>query len=459
MKEFDLVVLGSGPGGYVAAIRGAQLGLYVGVVDKADVGGTCTNWGCIPTKALLASAELLDLCKRAKEFGLSADEVSFDLSKIVERKNRIVLKSRKGIEYLFKSHKIELIRGFGTFAEKDLLKVETEGGTEEVKGKNIIVATGSDPATPDFFKVDRKKIITSDEALNPTEVPGSMLIVGAGAIGCEFATIYHALGTKVTVVEMLPQLLPLEDADSAKEVGKSFKRRGIEFIVGTKIEKIDSKGGRVLASLSDGRGLEADLCLVGVGRSLNSGGIGLETIGVKIDREAVQVDDRMETGVPGVYAIGDVIGRVLLAHAASAQGVVAAERAAGVDSTMDHSVVPNCTYCEPEVASVGLTEAKAREAHGDVLVGRFNFAASGRASTMGAREGFVKLVADPKTKKLLGAHLVGPHVTEHIFGIAVAMRNGVTYKGIAETIHPHPTLSEAIKEAAEALDNRSIHIP
>jgi dihydrolipoamide dehydrogenase len=458
MKEFDLVVLGSGPGGYVAAIRGAQLGLKVGVIERADLGGTCTNWGCIPTKALLVSTELLDRIKRSGELGLSVSDVIFDLRRIVERKNRVVMKNRKGIEYLFKARGVELVKGFGAFREPNLLRVDTENGMEEIRGRSIIVATGSEPATTGFFKVDRERIITSDEALSPAEVPEKLLIVGAGAIGCEFATIYASLGSKVMLVEMLPQLLPLEDEDSAAEVERSFKRRGIESMVGTKIERIERKGASVNATLSDGRKLEANVCLVAVGRTLNSGGIGLSEIGVKVKNGAVLVDERMETGVPGVYAIGDVTGDILLAHAASAQGVCAAERAAGHDSVFDPRVIPNCTYCEPEVASVGLTEAKARKS-GDILVGRFNFAASGRAATMGRREGFVKLIAHPGTKRLLGAHLVGPHVSELVHSLSIAMRNGLTYEQVADAVHPHPTLSEAIKEAAEALDGRSIHMP
>ncbi len=459
-----IVVIGAGPGGYVAAIRAAQLGSEVMVIEKKELGGTCLNVGCIPTKALLASAELLSAINNASKFGITVGEVSPKLPEMMARKEKIVGGLRKGIEYLFKSRKIALLKGVGKILEPGKVEVvKGDGSKDEVSADRIIIATGSGPARPKIFPFDGEKVITSDEALSLKEVPESLLIVGAGAIGVEFACIFASLGTKVTVVEMLAQSIPTEDSEIARELEKSLKRRGIKIYTGTKIEKVEVTGSagtpklKVESTLSSGEKIEVEKVLVAVGRKLNSEG--LEEIGLRLDGGRVMANERMETNIPNIYAIGDVAGGLLLAHKASAEGIVAAENASGHNSAMDYRVVPTCIFTSPEVASVGLTEKKAEEAGHKLKVGKFPFRALGKAHAMGEVDGLIKIIADASSDEILGVHIVGPHATDLIAEAALAMKTEVTAEELGNTIHAHPTLAEGLMEAAHAVHAMAIHSP
>ncbi|MCD5390261.1 dihydrolipoyl dehydrogenase [candidate division NPL-UPA2 bacterium] len=459
-----IVVIGAGPGGYVAAIRAAQLGSEVMVIEKSELGGTCLNVGCIPTKALLASAELLSTINNASKFGITVGEVSPKLPEMMARKEKIVAGLRKGIEYLFKSRKIALLKGVGKILEPGKVEVvKGDGSKDEVSADRIIIATGSGPARPKIFPFDGEKVITSDEALSLKEVPESLLIVGAGAIGVEFACIFASLGTKVTVVEMLAQSIPTEDSEIARELEKSLKRRGIKIYTGTKIEKVEATGSagtpklKVESRLSSGEKIEVEKVLVAVGRKLNSEG--LEEIGLRLDGGRVMANEKMETNIPNIYAIGDVAGGLLLAHKASAEGIVAAENASGHNSAMDYRVVPTCIFTSPEVASVGLTEKKAEEAGHKLKVGKFPFRALGKAHAIGEVDGLIKIIADASSDEILGVHIVGPHATDLIAEAALAMKTEVTAEELGSTIHAHPTLAEGLMEAAHAVHAVAIHSP
>jgi dihydrolipoamide dehydrogenase len=454
-----LVVIGGGPGGYVAAIRAAQLGTGVVLVEKNLLGGTCLNWGCIPTKAMLACTEVLDAIREAEAYGISVGEPKPDLKAIVERKEKVSEQLRNGIAQLLKANKVELVKGFGRLAAPDRVVVETENGEVTIETEKVIIATGSEPARLPTFDFDQPAILTSTEGLALTEIPSSMIIVGSGVVGSEFATIFSSLGTKVTMVELMDRILPTEDERIATQMKRILNKRGIEILTGTTIEQVvEYRPDGVKVKLSSGQELEAEKLLVSIGRALNSQGIGLEEVGIeKGQRGEILVNERMETNVPGVYAIGDVVGGILLAHVASFEGICAAENAMGLDSVMNYDVVPACIFTEPEIASVGLNPAKAEERGIEVKVGRFMFGGLGKALAMGKGQGFVQLVVEASSDKVVGCQIMGPHASDLIHEVALAIRLGATARDIGSTIHAHPTLAEAIMEAAEAVHERAIH--
>lgn len=459
-KNYDITVIGAGPGGYVAAIRAAQLGARVLVVEKDEVGGVCLNRGCIPTKALIAGVAALKTAKKAGSLGLEIPEARIDLAKAVQRKDRIVRQLTGGIKFLFKKKGIETFKGTAVIQDKNtVLLAGDEENRQAVKTEKIIIATGSESAQIPSIPFDGEKIINSTDALRMTEVPGSILIIGAGAIGVEFAAIFRALGSEVTVVEMLPQIIPAEDAELAAELEKSFKGEGIRILTGAKVEKVTDEGKKKKAVTDTGEEIIVDKILVAVGRCLNSVDIGLEDAGISTERGKIIVNEKMETNVPGVYAIGDVVGGALLAHKASAEGIVAAENACGKNVTMDYSAVPGCIYTLPEVASVGMTEAKAKDEGISVKTGKFPFSASGKAVATGEIQGFVKVVAEAETGKILGVQIIGPHATDLIAEGVLAVRCKLTLEELSRTIHAHPTLAEAVMEAAEAAEGKAIHLP
>jgi dihydrolipoamide dehydrogenase len=464
-QPFDVVVIGSGPGGYVAAIRAAQLGLRAAVVEREFLGGVCLNVGCIPTKAMLRTAELYDTFKRAAEFGIQADGVRLDYARVLERRDQVVSTLSNGVAGLLKSNGVAVFRGSGRFLDRNRVAVSGgDGGETTLETRNVIVATGSTPAELPVPGGDHPRVIDSNEALALKEVPESVLVVGAGAVGCEWGQIFASFGARVTLVEMLPTLLPLEDEELGKALERIFRKKGIEARTGTKVGQIvEGDDGALVATLvgPDGREerVSAQYVLSAVGRRPNTAGLGAEVIGLEQDRRGfIVVDERLRTNVPGVYAIGDVTGKQLLAHLASHQGIVAAENIAGQSKEMEYHVVPAVTFTHPEVASVGLSEVKAREAGHDVRVGRFPFAASGRALAYGETDGFVKLVTDAKYGEVLGAHIIGPQAGDLIAEIALAMRLEATVEDIAATIHVHPTLAESVMEAALASVGMAIHI-
>ncbi|MFZ5631943.1 MAG: dihydrolipoyl dehydrogenase [Bacillota bacterium] len=456
--SYKVVVIGAGPGGYVAAIRAAQLGARVALVEKGNVGGTCLNRGCIPTKALAAGVSVLHAIRRASQFGVGAGEVTIDFGRMMERKNQVVGRLVQGVEFLLKKNKVDLIRGAARLSGKGRVVVEGPGGPREIEAGSIILATGTEPALNRAFGYDGERVITSDEALNLEKVPEKLLVIGGGVIGCEFACIFAALGSKVTVVEIMPTILPLMDREVARQMQGLLKRQGINIKTGVKIREV-KKGNQVVAVLEGGEEIEADRVLISIGRVMNLKGLGLEEAGVALgDRGEVLVNDRMETSVPGIYAIGDITGRIQLAHVASAQGLVAVDNIMGRGRLMDYSLIPSCIYTSPEVGSVGLTTQEVEEKGIKVKSGKFPFMASGKAQAMGETDGFVKILADPDTDRILGVHIVGPHATDLIAEAAVAMQMGATVKQLAETMHAHPTLAETIMEAAGAVHGMSIHM-
>ncbi|MDP2689317.1 MAG: dihydrolipoyl dehydrogenase [Deltaproteobacteria bacterium] len=458
MREFDVVIIGGGPGGYVAAIRGAQMGASVALIEKNRLGGTCLNRGCIPTKALYYSAGALSSARRAAEFGVDVGTVGFSLGRAVDRKEQVVEKLVGGVAQLLKGNKVEVINGTGTIEAAGRVRVENGEGAEELGAKSIIIATGSEPAMIPAFSIDREHVLTTTEMLKLRKVPESLMVIGGGVNGCEFATLFSTFGSRVMIVEMLPSILATEDKAISRVVLKRFKDRGVSVLTDVAVEGIRVENGRVKTSLKDGREFITEKVLVSIGRSLNSAGLGLDKAGVKTtERGAIEVNDRMETSVKGVYAIGDVTGKILLAHVASAQGLVAAANALGKDERMDYSVVPGGIFTDPEIASVGLREKDAQEKGMEVSVGRFPYAASGKAMGMGETEGFVQIIADPATDKVLGCSIVGAHATDMIGEVALAMKTGATIKDIADTIHAHPTLPEMVMEAAEDVHGVAIH--
>ena len=463
--KHDLVIIGSGPGGYVAAIRAGQLGLKTLIVEKDDkFGGTCLHVGCIPTKDLLLNAEVYDYFKNAKEFGFVCKEFSIDWAAIQARKTKVVTKLVKGIEFLFKKNKVESAQGYGRLSGPGRITVaDAKGQAREIQAAKIVLATGSEAKTFPGFEPDGKTILTNKEILALKAIPKSMVIMGAGAVGVEFASIFHRFGTKVTILEMLPRAVPLEDEEISAELAKSFRRQGIALETQAKVEKATKTESGVAVSFTRADGkpqtIEAETLLVAVGRSPNTQGVGLEKTRVKLERGFVKVDPYMQTEEPGVYAIGDIVANSpLLAHVASREGIVAVTHAAGKPvEPMNYTQVPNCTYCEPEISSVGLTERQAREAGHKVRVGRFPFAGNSKAGILGSREGFVKMVCDEKYGEILGVHMIGPRATEMIAEAVVAMRLEGTVEDLAYAIHPHPTLTEAVMEAAHAAHDWAIH--
>lgn len=458
MKEFDVVIIGAGPGGYVAAIRGAQMGGKVAVIERDKVGGTCLNRGCIPTKALYYSAGALSSARHAADFGVSVGQISFDLSKAVERKDGVVKKLVGGVEQLLKGNGVEVIRGEGYIEAPGRVRVTGAGGVETIGAKSIIIATGSEPALIPAFNIDRKNVLTSTEILDLKAVPKSLLIIGGGVMGCEFATMFSTFGSSVTIVELLPTILSTEDKMVSRAVAKRYKDTGVGVLTEVSVESVTVEGeGIVKTRLKDGREFITEKVLVAIGRSFNSEKMGLDAAGVAVDRGRISVSPTMETSVKGIYAIGDVTGKMLLAHVASVQGIVAVTNALGKSATMDYSVIPAGIFTDPEIASVGLREKDAEAQGIKVSVGRFPYAASGKAMGMGETEGFVQIVADPETDKVLGCSIVGAHATDLIGEVALAMRSGLKVKDIAETIHAHPTLPEIVMEAAEDVHGAAIH--
>lgn len=468
-RQTRLVIIGSGPGGYVAALRGARQGAAVTLVERDLVGGTCLNWGCIPTKALLASSEALARARAGQDFGFTVEgEIKPDLARMVDRKDRIVSQLRSNVETLLKKAGVELVRGTGRLAGPGTVTVETAGGdgaaATTIAADKVIIATGSEPARLPVFDFSRPTILTSTEALELREIPKTLLVVGAGVIGCEFASFFAELGTRVTMVEMMAQMLPMEDLRLAKQFQSVYRKKGIQVLLKTKVESISAYGeDSVTARLSDGSEVTVDKILVSVGRTPNSGGLGLETVGAETDsRGYVVVNEYLETTAPDVYAIGDVNGGLLLAHVASHEAFVAVDNAlaAGPDArrARDLRSTPSCTYSHPEVASVGLSEEQAVEAGYQPVTGTYRFAALGKALAMGEETGYVQLVADKNSDLVLGAGMMGAHVTDVIHEVAVAIQNGLTVKQLGDTVHAHPSMSEALMEAAHDVHGESVHI-
>jgi dihydrolipoamide dehydrogenase len=458
-KTFDVVVVGTGPGGYVSAIRCAQLGLSVATVEDDRPGGVCLNWGCIPTKALLRNAEVLHLVQSAERFGIKVDNVRADYAEAVKRSRAVADRMAKGVEFLFRKNKITLFPGVGTLKSKNTVEVRGGAGTEPLEaGRAVILATGSQPKSLPGVSIDEKVVISSNGAVRNETRPASIIVIGAGAVGMEFADVYAAYGTQVTVLEALPRVLPIEDEEVSTLVSRLFSRRGITLKTGVKVSAVKAGGPGAIVETDGGR-LEAEQVLMAVGRGARTAGVGLEAVGVQLERGFVKVSPTMETSVKGVYAIGDMAGAPLLAHKAMAEGVVAAEAIAGRQPRpIDYGNVPSCTYCRPQVASIGLSEAKARENGRDVTIGKFPFTASGKAVALGETDGFVKVVGDKATGEILGVHIVGPEATEIIHEFAVGRTLEATLEEIMHTIHAHPTLSEAAFEATLAALGQAIHI-
>ncbi|HEX8735024.1 MAG TPA: dihydrolipoyl dehydrogenase [Pyrinomonadaceae bacterium] len=467
-EQFDVTIIGSGPGGYVAAVRGAQVGLKVALVEKesgAKLGGTCTLRGCIPTKALLQAAHLYEKAEHFSEWGIKIENLGFDWTQVQKRKGDVVAKNSAGIAYLMKKHKITVFNGFGKIAGKGKVEVELEGGKKEtLETKNIIIATGSVVRPIPGFEVDGKQVVNSDQILELDRVPKSMIVMGSGAVGVEFASVYSRFGCETTVVELLDRIVPVEDAEVSKELARAFKKRGIKVETGIKLDKLQKSKTGVKATGKDSKGkdvaFEAEMFLVAVGRMPYLEKLGLENTKVVVNpRGTIKVNEYCETDEPGVFAIGDVIDTAWLAHLASKEGILVVEKIAGKKvEPINHRLVPNCTYCDPEVASVGLTEAKAREEGYDVKVGKFPFSASGKARILGETDGFVKIVSEKKYDEVLGVHIIGPHATELLAEACVAMQLETTADELGRTIHAHPTVSESVMEAAEGVHDLTIHI-
>ena len=456
-----IVVLGGGPGGYVAALRAARHGAQVTLIEKDLIGGTCLNRGCIPTKALLASAEALAKARAGEEYGFEVSgEVRPDFGRIMARKDGVVTQLRESVEGLLKKAKVDVIRGTGRLGADLTVSVDMGAEVRTVEADKIILATGSEPALLPMFDFNHPAVLTSTSALELEKIPESLLIVGAGVIGCEFASFFSEVGTKITMVEMLPQMLPLEDKRIAKQFQGVYRKRGIEILLKTKVESIEEYADdHVVAALSDGSRLSVEKILVSVGRSPNSRGIGLEEVGVQVDpRGYVIVDDHLQTSIPNIYAIGDVNEGLMLAHVASYEAFVAVDNCLGIERVRDLRSTPSCTYSHPEVASVGLNEEQAAESGYQPVTGTYRFAALGKALAMGEDVGYVQLVADKETDLVLGANMMGPHVTDVIHEVALAVQNGLTVSQMGETIHAHPSIAEALMEAAHDVHGESVHI-
>lgn len=463
MNEFDLLIIGSGPGGYVAAVRASQLGMKTAVVEKAETGGICLNWGCIPTKALLKSAQVLDYARHAADYGINAGEApAADFGAVIARSRGVADAMSKGVQYLFKKHNIAVISGFGRLKGAGAVEVEAADGTREsYSAKHIIIATGARSRELPNLRQDGKKIIGYREAMTLPSLPGSMVVVGSGAIGSEFAGFYRSMGTDVTLVEFMPRILPIEDEEVSRTLERSFKKAKMKIMVNSTVEKVDTSGEKCIVTVKTPKGeetVEADVVLSAVGITPNLEGIGLEEAGVKLDRGRVVVDEFYRTSVNGVYAIGDIVPGPALAHVASAEAIVCVEKIAGRSPhPVDYANIPGCTYTNPEVASCGMTEEAAKAAGIETKTGKFMFMASGKASAAGAREGFVKLVFNAADDKLIGGHLIGMNVTEMISSLVTARKMGATAHDLMTSIHPHPTMSEGIMEAAAAALGEAIH--
>ncbi len=462
--DYDVIVIGSGPGGYVAAIRASQLGMKAAVIEKENVGGVCLNWGCIPTKSLLKSAQAYEYAKHAADYGVSIEGiVKPDFPAMIKRSRQVADNMSKGIQFLFKKNKIESITGFGKLAGKNKVEVTDDSGKKKsYSAKHIILATGARTRELPNLKIDKKKIIGYRKAMTLDKQPDSMVVVGSGAIGSEFAWFYQSIGTKVTLVEFMPTLVPNEDEEVAKQLERSFKKMKMKVMTSSTVEKVDASGKKCKVTIKTNKGeevVEADIVLSAVGITPNIENIGLEDLGVKTEKGRVVVDEFYRTNVEGVYAIGDILEGPALAHVASAEGIVCVEKIAGKNSEpIDYKNIPGCTYTNPEISSTGLTEAKAKEAGYDIKVGKFPYSASGKANAAGQKDGFVKLIFDAKYGELLGAHMIGANVTEMIAELVVAKKLEITGHELMRAIHPHPTMSEAIMEAAAAAYGEVIHI-
>ncbi len=469
MSDYDLIILGSGPGGYVAAIRASQLGLKTAIVERENLGGICLNWGCIPTKALLRSAEIFHYMQHAKDYGLVAEKISADLAAVVKRSRGVAKQLNQGVTHLMKKNTITVYRGEGKLTAPGQLEVKTDKGTETLTAKHIIVATGARARDLPFAPADGKRVWTYRHAMTPVELPSKLLVIGSGAIGIEFASFYNDMGSEVTVVEMLDRIVPVEDTDVSIFLEKALKKQGMAILTGAGVERlaVSDKGVSAKIKTADGKVAESDFShvIVAVGIAANTENIGLETLGVKAERGIIAIDGMGRTNVPGVWAIGDVTPGPWLAHKASHEGVIAAEAIAQAlgntevhPHAMDRNNIPGCTYCHPQVASVGMTEAKAKEAGFTVRAGTFPFIGNGKAIALGEAEGFIKTVFDAKTGELLGAHMVGAEVTELIQGYVVGKTLETTEVELMATVFPHPTLSEMMHESVLAAYGRAIHI-
>jgi dihydrolipoamide dehydrogenase len=462
--NYDVIVIGSGPGGYVAAIRASQLGLKTAVVEKSELGGVCLNWGCIPTKALLKSAQVFNYVSHAANYGVKVDgTVSADFEGMVKRSREVAAGMSNGIQYLFKKNKIDTLQGLGKVLPGKKVEVtDAEGKKTEYTAEHIIIATGSRSRELPFLKQDGKKVIGYREAMTLPKQPKSMVVVGSGAIGSEFAYFYNSIGTEVTLIEVLPNIVPLEDEDVSKQLGRSFKKAGMKVLTGVSVENVDTKGKLCKVTVKTKEGeetIEAEVVLSAVGVITNLEGIGLEEVGIAAENGKVKVDDFYRTNVPGYYAIGDIVHGPALAHVASHEGITCVENIAGKDTeAVDYNNIPACTYTSPEVASVGMTEKQAKEAGYEIKVGKFPYTASGKASAAGSKDGFVKVIFDAKYGEWLGCHMVGDNVTEMIAEAVVARKLETTGHEIIKSVHPHPTMSEAVMEAVAAAYDEVIHL-
>lgn len=458
MSKFDIIVLGSGPGGYVTAIRASQLGFKTAIIEKESLGGVCLNWGCIPTKALLKSAQVFEYLKHAEDYGLNVKEAKHDFDAVVKRSRGVADGMSKGVQFLMKKNKIEVIKGFGKL--KTGKKIDVDG--TEYSADHIIIATGSRSRELPSLPQDGKKVIGYRKAMTLEKQPKKMIIVGSGAIGVEFAYFYNSMGTEVTVVEYLPNIVPVEDEDVSKQLERSFKKSGIKIMTSAEVTKVDTSGDGVKATVKTSKGeeiLEADVVLSAVGIKSNIENIGLEDVGIAVDRDKILVNDYYQTNIPGYYAIGDVTPGQALAHVASAEGILCVEKIAGEHvEKLDYGNIPGCTYCSPEIASVGLTEKQAKEKGLDVKIGKFPFSASGKASASGAKDGFVKVIFDAKYGEWLGCHMIGAGVTDMIAEAVLGRKLETTGHEVLKSVHPHPTMSEAVMEAVAAAYDEVIHL-
>lgn len=462
MSKYDIIVVGSGPGGYVAAIRASQLGFKTAIVEKENLGGICLNWGCIPTKALLKSAEVFNYLKNAKDYGITIKEANHDFDAVVKRSRKVADGMSRGIQFLMKKNKIDVIEGTGKVKKGKKVEVKTDKETKDYEADHIIIATGARSRELPNLKQDGKKVIGYREALTLKEQPKKMIVVGSGAIGSEFAHFYNAMGTEVTIVEFQPHLVPVEDEDISKAFEKSFKKSGIKVMTNSSVESVETSGDGVKATVKTKKGektLEADIVLSAVGIKSNIENIGLEEVGIKVDRDKIQVNEWYQTSVPGYYAIGDVVPGQALAHVASAEGILCVEKIKGLNpEPIDYGNVPGCTYAAPEIASVGLTEKQAKEKGYDIKVGKFPFTASGKASAAGHTEGFVKTIFDAKYGEWLGCHMIGSGVTDMIAEAVLGRKLETTGREVLKAIHPHPTMSEAVMESVADAYDEVIHI-
>ncbi len=461
--NYDVIVLGSGPGGYVTAIRASQLGFKTAIIEKETLGGVCLNWGCIPTKALIKSAQVFEYIQHAKDYGINVSEASADFGAVIKRSRDVADGMSKGIQFLMKKNKIDVIEGYGKIKKGGKIEVKTaDGRTTEYTAKHTVLATGARSRELPNLKQDGKKVIGYREAMTLATQPKSMVIVGSGAIGCEFAYVYNSMGTKVTIVEFLDNIVPLEDEDISKNLARSFKKSGINIMTGSSVESVDTTGAVCKVNIKTAKGMEvieADVVLSAVGIAANIENIGLEEVGVKTDKGKVLVDEFYRTNVPGVYAIGDIVPGPALAHVASAEGIICVEKIKGLHvEALNYGNIPGCTYASPEIASVGLTEKAAKAAGYEIKVGKFPFSASGKASASGAKDGFVKVIFDAKYGEFLGCHMIGMNVTEMIAEVVVARKLETTGHEIIKSVHPHPTMSEAIMEAAADAYGEVIHM-